>query len=49
MSKMSEKLIEIAEMIQNYPEWSFQKIADHLQVPVSWVYDVAEDLGEFDE
>lgn len=49
MSAMSEKMIEIQEMIQNRPEWSFQKIADTLEVPVSWVYDVAEELGEFDE
>ena len=49
MSKMADKVLEIEEYIQNYPDWSFQKIADVLDVPLSWIYDVAEDLGEFDE
>lgn len=49
MSKMSDMMIDIQQMIVDYPDWSFQKIADYLGVPVSWVYDIADEMGEFDE
>jgi hypothetical protein len=49
MSKMADKMIEIQEYIVNYPQMSFQKIADFLQVPIEWVYDVADEMGEFDD
>ena len=48
MSKMSELFIEIQELIQN-TQMSFQEIAEKLQIPLDMVYDVASELGEFDE
>lgn len=48
MSKMSDLFIEIQELIQN-TQMSFQEIAEQLQIPIDMVYDVAADLGEFDE
>ena len=49
MSKMSDLMIDIQQYIVEHPQMSFQAIADFLQVPVEWVYDVADELGEFDE
>lgn len=49
MSKMGDMMIDIQQMIVNYPERSFQEIADYLGVPISWVYDIANEMGEFDE
>lgn len=49
MSKMGDMMIEIQQYIVEYPQMSFQSIAKLLNVPVEWVYDVAEELGEFDE
>jgi predicted XRE-type DNA-binding protein len=48
VSKMSELFIEIQELIQT-TQLSFQEIAEQLQIPIDMVYDVAADLGEFDE
>lgn len=48
MSKMSELFIEIQELIQT-TQLSFKEIAEKLQIPLDMVYDVAADLGEFDE
>lgn len=49
MSKMADLMIDIQQYIVEHPQMSFQSIAEILKVPVEWVYDVAEDLGEFDE
>jgi NADH:ubiquinone oxidoreductase subunit E len=49
MSKMGDMMIEIQQYIAEYPQMSFQSIADYLNVPIEWVYDVADELGEFDE
>lgn len=45
---MSDMHIEIQEYIES-TSLSFQEIAKTLNIPVEWVYDVAETLGEFDE
>ena len=44
----AELLLEIQKMIQE-TDLSFPDIAQQLNVPVDAVYDVADDVGEFDE
>ena len=44
----TELLLQIQEMIQT-TLLSFPEIAQQLNVPVDAVYDVAEDMGEFDD
>jgi len=46
MSRMSELSMEIAEMIEQ-GHLSFQDIARVLEIPVSWVNEVADSLNEF--
>ena len=48
MSKMSDLFVEIQELIEN-TEMSFPEIAKSLDVPLEMVFDVADELGEFDE
>lgn len=46
---MSDMMIDIQQYIVDFPQMSFQKIAEVLNVPIEWVYDVADEMGEFDE
>jgi predicted XRE-type DNA-binding protein len=48
MSAMSELFLEVMELIEN-TQMSFQEIAKTLDIPLDYVYDVAEIMGEFDE
>jgi NADH:ubiquinone oxidoreductase subunit E len=49
MSKMGDMMIEIQQYIVEHPQMSFQSIAKLLNVPIEWVYDVADEMGEFDD
>ena len=44
----AELLLEIQKMIQE-TDLSFPDIAQQLNISVDTVYDVAEDMGEFDD
>ena len=48
MSTMSELFIEVMELIEN-TQMSFQEISNALDIPLEMVFDVADELGEFDE
>ncbi len=48
MAAMKELFIEIQELIEN-TSMSFQEIAEKLDIPLDMVYDIADELGEFDE
>lgn len=48
MAKMKELVMDIQEMIVNTQK-NFQEIADYFGVSLQMVYEIAEDLGEFDE
>jgi len=46
---MGDMMIEIQQYIVEHPQMSFQAIAELLNVPIEWVYDSAQEMGEFDE
>jgi predicted XRE-type DNA-binding protein len=48
MGKIKNIMMDIQDLIEN-TKLSFQEIAQQLGVTVDMVYEVAEDLGEFDE
>lgn len=48
MGKLKDIIMNIQELIQN-TTLTFQEIAERLGVTLDMVYDVAQELGEFDE
>lgn len=48
MGKMRDVCIDVEELLFS-TDLSFPEIAKRLDIPVDWVYDIAEQLGEFDE
>lgn len=48
MGKLKDIFMDIQELIQN-TTLTFQEIAERLDVTLDMVYDVAQELGEFDE
>ena len=48
MGKMRDIWIDVEELLSS-TDLSFPEIAKKLDIPVDWVYDIAEQLGEFDE
>lgn len=48
MGKMRDIWIDVEELLIS-TNLSFPEIAKRLDIPVDWVYDIAEQLGEFDE
>jgi Zn-dependent peptidase ImmA (M78 family) len=48
MGKMKEFVMEIQEMIRN-SSMDFVEIANYFGVPVQVIYEIAEDMGEYDD
>jgi NADH:ubiquinone oxidoreductase subunit E len=46
MSVMSELWMDVQDMLERGESW--QSVADTLNVPVSWVEEVANDMTEFE-
>jgi hypothetical protein len=45
---MSDLYVEVEEYIR-CTDLSFEEISKTLDIPLEWVYDVAQMIGEFDE
>jgi hypothetical protein len=48
MAKMKELVMDIEEMIRN-SKMDFNEIANYFGVPIQMIYEIAENMGEYDD